>query len=300
MWTLFLLCLCHSVSVALQRERKVDSKQVFFVKTHAASSWKDIAGHLGFDYDTIKVFDMKHWDPRDSCWEMLHEWTKHKKSAATEDELYKALVEAERRDVAERLHQACLCIQKKESLIMRKRTPIYLDGQLCRVLMRNVPEETCMQLRLQRAAQWVRPHLEYSATVWDPYTTKGIQAVEAVQRRAARVTLNDYRQTSSVTQMLNDLQWTLLSERRRNARLTFFYKLVNNLININTDSLLKPAQGRTRGSHTLKFQPLYARTDSYKYSYFPRTIPEWNALPGAVVTAPTVESFRARLEACPP
>ncbi|CAH1242633.1 Hypp6915 [Branchiostoma lanceolatum] len=110
----------------------------------------------------------------------------------------------------------------------------------------------------------VRPHLEYSATVWDPYTTKGIQAVEAVQRRAARVTLNDYRQTSSVTQMLNDLQWTLLSERRRNARLTFFYKLVNNHININTDSLLKPAQGRTRGSHTLKFQPLYARTDSYK------------------------------------
>ncbi|CAH1259103.1 VWDE [Branchiostoma lanceolatum] len=63
----------------------------------------------------------------------------------------------------------------------------------------------------------VRSHLEYSATVWDPYTTKGIQAVEAVQRRAARVTLNDYRQTSSVTQMLNDLQWTLLSERRRNA-----------------------------------------------------------------------------------
>ncbi|CAH1265924.1 DCLRE1B [Branchiostoma lanceolatum] len=37
----------------------------------------------------------------------------------------------------------------------------------------------------------VRPHLEYSAIVWDPYTTKGIQAVEAVQRRAARVTLND-------------------------------------------------------------------------------------------------------------
>ncbi|XP_066285766.1 citrate lyase subunit beta-like [Branchiostoma lanceolatum] len=29
-----------------------------------------------------------------------------------------------------------------------------------------------------------RPHLEYSAIVWDPYTTKGIQAVEAVQRIA--------------------------------------------------------------------------------------------------------------------
>ncbi|CAH1273383.1 Hypp5110 [Branchiostoma lanceolatum] len=146
----------------------------------------------------------------------------------------------------------------------------------------------------------VRPHLEYSAIVWDPYTTKGIQAVEAVQRRAARVTLNDYRRTSSVTQMLNDLQWPLLSERRRNARLTFFYKLVNNHINIETYSLLTPAQGRTRGSHDLKFHTIHARTDTYKHSFFPRTIPQWNTLPGTVATAPTVESFRARLEACPP
>ncbi|KAI8492052.1 hypothetical protein Bbelb_304250 [Branchiostoma belcheri] len=97
----------------------------------------------------------------------------------------------------------------------------------------------------------VRPHLEYSATVWDPYTIKGMQAVEAVQRRAARVTFNDYRRTSSVTQMLDELQWPLLSERRRSARLTTFYKI-------------------------------------------------WNSLPGRVVTAPTVESFRAGLAACPP
>ncbi|KAI8521408.1 hypothetical protein Bbelb_011620 [Branchiostoma belcheri] len=145
----------------------------------------------------------------------------------------------------------------------------------------------------------VRPHLEYSATVWDPYTThytKGIQAVEAVQRRAARVILNDYQRTSSVTQMLNDLQWPLLSERRRKTRLTTFYKLTHN-------PHQQPAQAsprRTRGSHQYKYQPIHARTDAYKYSFFPRTIPQWNALPGPVVMAPTVESFRARLEACPP
>ncbi|KAI8493409.1 DTW domain-containing protein 2 [Branchiostoma belcheri] len=103
----------------------------------------------------------------------------------------------------------------------------------------------------------VRPHLEYSATVWDPHTIKGIQAVEAVQRRAARVTLNDYRRTSSVTQMLNDLQWPLLSERRRSARLTTFFKIVHNTV-------------------------------------------AWNSLPGPVVMAPNVESFRAGLAACPP
>ena len=32
----------------------------------------------------------------------------------------------------------------------------------------------------------VRPHLEYAAAAWDPYTAKDIQQLERVQRRAAR------------------------------------------------------------------------------------------------------------------
>ncbi|XP_035685176.1 nucleotide-binding oligomerization domain-containing protein 2-like [Branchiostoma floridae] len=104
MWTLFLLYVCLCVApVDAHQGRRVDSKQIFFVKKYAASSWEDIASHLGIPYDTIVVFEKKHKDPRDSCWDMLHEWAKHKKSAATEEELYRALVAAERRDIAERL-----------------------------------------------------------------------------------------------------------------------------------------------------------------------------------------------------
>ncbi|KAI8502450.1 hypothetical protein Bbelb_200380 [Branchiostoma belcheri] len=43
----------------------------------------------------------------------------------------------------------------------------------------------------------VRPQLEYCASVWDPYTAGGVQAVERVQRRAARRVMNDYARTSS-------------------------------------------------------------------------------------------------------
>ncbi|KAI8510450.1 hypothetical protein Bbelb_113660 [Branchiostoma belcheri] len=43
----------------------------------------------------------------------------------------------------------------------------------------------------------VRPQLEYCASVWDPYTAGGVQAVERVQRRAARMVMNDYARTSS-------------------------------------------------------------------------------------------------------
>ncbi|KAI8481643.1 hypothetical protein Bbelb_406440 [Branchiostoma belcheri] len=46
----------------------------------------------------------------------------------------------------------------------------------------------------------VRPQLEYCASVWDPYTAGGVQAVERVQRRAARMVMNDYARTSSAVQ----------------------------------------------------------------------------------------------------
>ena len=40
---------------------------------------------------------------------------------------------------------------------------------------------------------------EYNTTTWSPYTRKYIKSVEAVQCRAARFTVNDYKRTSSVT-----------------------------------------------------------------------------------------------------
>ena len=48
----------------------------------------------------------------------------------------------------------------------------------------------------------VRPHLEYAASVWDPHVTKQKQAIEKVQRRAARWVTNQHDSMSSVTAML--------------------------------------------------------------------------------------------------
>jgi len=54
---------------------------------------------------------------------------------------------------------------------------------------------------------YVRPVLEYSSTVWDPYTVGPTRKLESVQRRAARYTLGRYRHISSVDAMLTQLEW---------------------------------------------------------------------------------------------
>ena len=64
----------------------------------------------------------------------------------------------------------------------------------------------------------VRSQLEYAATVWDPATKTGTNKVEAVQRRAARFCQNNYRRTSSVNLMIQNLGWEELQYRREQCK----------------------------------------------------------------------------------
>ena len=71
----------------------------------------------------------------------------------------------------------------------------------------------------------VRPQLEYASSVWSPHTDTAIQQIEKVQRRAARWVKRDYSRTSSVTAMLQSLNWRRLDLRRIDNRLSVMYKM---------------------------------------------------------------------------
>ena len=78
----------------------------------------------------------------------------------------------------------------------------------------------------------VMPQLEYASTVWYPHHDKDINKVEAVQRRAARWAIRDYKYTSSVTAMLKDLNLRPLDQRRIDSRLLMMYKVTYDLVAI--------------------------------------------------------------------
>ena len=73
------------------------------------------------------------------------------------------------------------------------------------------------------------PNLEYGSSVWDPFRQYQIDAVEMVQRRAARFVTGQYNRYQSVTSMLQELKWTTLQQRRQEQRLVNLYKCVNNI-----------------------------------------------------------------------
>lgn len=120
-------------------------------------------------------------------------------------------------------------------------------------------------------------------------------SIDKVQRRAARWVANRFRQTCSVAEMLADLSWPSLAERRKGARLSAFYKFHHGLTSINTKyppTASRPKRS-SRLSHSQSYDIPFHRTTYRQKSFFPRTIPEWNSLPEATVTAPFLEGSAA-------
>ena len=96
--------------------------------------------------------------------------------------------------------------------------------------------------------------------------------------------------------MLNDLKWQPLQHRRQNKSLTSFYKAANDQSPVNIpDYVKRPIRQNTR-THDQSFVQLRTNTDQYKYSFIPRPIRDWNALPPDLVHSKTADEFSLRLQ----
>lgn len=138
----------------------------------------------------------------------------------------------------------------------------------------------------------VRPIVDASP-VWDPYHKTEIDRIEMVQRRGARYVTNRFGNRSSVSSMIQHLEWRSLESRRRDARLALFYKIEHGEVAIRKEGRLIRPRRSTRNTHDKSYLLPSTNKDCRKYSFFPRTIRDWNSLPPETVSAPSLEVFKA-------
>ena len=161
-------------------------------------------------------------------------------------------------------------------------------GLLYRQFFNHTSSQT--QLKLYKAL--VRPHLEYAAQVWDPYMTKDVSKLENVQKFALKVCLNGWN--LSYHQLEDRSNLPMLQNRRQYLKLCTLYKLFHGLYNF-PPHVLSSSTSR-RNNHTCLSIP-FARTTSYKASFFPSTIPLWNNLPSDAHLSPSLFYFKHHIEA---
>ena len=138
----------------------------------------------------------------------------------------------------------------------------------------------------------VRPTLEYASSIWRPSKKDSISKVEAVQGRAARFANGDYQRTSSVTAMLQQLQWQTLQSRRAYAQTVMMYRIMYHLVDIPAEHYLNRTSLRTRG-HSLRFlvpQELQCTGHHFFTSHMPL-----ESTTEKCSKADTLDSFKAQL-----
>ena len=138
----------------------------------------------------------------------------------------------------------------------------------------------------------MRPILEYACTVWSPYTQSNIDLIESVQRKATSFICNDYFYLSSVTTMLQQLNWPQLERRRWTIKAMVMYKITHNLVAILPNDYMTLSNSCTRNHHH-HFRQFTAHINSYLCSFFPSTIKIWNDLPDVVINASSVDEFKS-------
>ena len=159
-----------------------------------------------------------------------------------------------------------------------RRTYTYLDIESFKLLFKSL----------------VRPHLEYGAPIWNPQLKRDITDLENLQRRATRQI--PALKGMSYQERLRRLRLPTLRYRRLRGDMIEAYKLLHNVYDPTLPSLLSPVKGSNTRGHKLKLPKNRARTNIKAHSFTHRIVNDWNNLPDEVISAPSINAFKNRLD----
>ena len=140
----------------------------------------------------------------------------------------------------------------------------------------------------------VRPLLEYGNVIWGPHYKMDMRSIESVQRRATKL-IPELRD-KSYEERLQHLSLPSLVYRRRRGDMIVMYKIVKGLVRVDLKELFNPMEfTKTRG-HQFRVHKGKAIKVQRSTSFSQRVINDWNSLPTSVIEAPTLNTFKNRLD----
>ena len=158
----------------------------------------------------------------------------------------------------------------------------------------------------------VRSIFEHCSIIWCPQTVTHLAKFEAIQKRAIKwINGQQFDRYNDIIFFEKQKELKILPIRFKfiHNSLTLFYKIINNLVCISLPSYLSVAEaGRMR--YTRSTAPvieghdtstyccsIVSNCDSFRNSFFPRTMLLWNALPASVRQEVRISVFKSKLTA---
>ena len=144
---------------------------------------------------------------------------------------------------------------------------------------------------------FIRPSLEYADIIWDNLLQNDIERLEKIQKQALRI-ITGITVSAPLEMLYLESGFQPLTERRKGHRLAQLFKIINGESPPQLQNLLPPLTSERSAYNTRNrnaFTPYSMNTESYKGSYFPRTVSEWSELPLSTQNAATIAQFKSKL-----
>ena len=129
--------------------------------------------------------------------------------------------------------------------------------------------------------------------IWSPRLIRDIDAVERGQRRATKTVPGI--STMTYPDRLQTLRLPSLVYRRARGDMIETYKYLHNVYDINNEWLRRDTSTRTRGD-SIKLEKQRCSSTMRQHCFSNRVINNWNSLPESVISSPSVNSFKSRLD----
>ena len=100
---------------------------------------------------------------------------------------------------------------------------------------------------------------------------------------------------SSISGILQNLQWKTIKAQHKELRILMLYKIIHRFVELSLPNYIISAPCCTRRNSTKFIQPMTS-IDSYKFSFFPYSITQWNKLPDHVVNTTSLNNFKSLLK----
>ena len=130
-----------------------------------------------------------------------------------------------------------------------------------------MPTPLLMPLFYFPGERWSNP-----SPIWAHKLRNNTLQLEKVQRRAARWMTSNYDYRSSISAMLDQLIWRSLEQRRADARLCFFYKMVHGIVAVPLPDYIQPTHRVSHYCHSMTFRQIHTNRNYYNNSFFPLAI----------------------------
>lgn len=146
---------------------------------------------------------------------------------------------------------------------------------------------------LQLYKAFIRPILEFSSIIWNPYTARNINKIERVQKRMCKM-------ISSISQMtyrnqLRKLNILSLKARRLRFQLISVFKIYRQFCCVRFIDFFSLVKYKKTRGHTLTINHKHSN-HNYRLHFFTISILDmWNKLPQDVVDSPDLSCFKIRL-----